>query len=258
MHKPLVAGNWKMYCTVPEGLRLLEELEPGLQPHAGAVDLVVLPPAVMLWEFAKALKGKPIALGAQNACWADEGAYTGEISPRMLAGWCSYLLIGHSERRQIFGETDEQVNLKLRASLRHGLRPIVAVGETLAENEQKRTREVVQRQLEKALDGSEPGWAATLSIAYEPVWAIGTGRAATPEYANEVMGMIRSLLRDAFNSGGETIRILYGGSVIGSNAMSLMVQPEIDGALVGGASLRPAEFVAIVQAAAQAARERPA
>lgn len=245
-----------MHCTVPEGLQLLEQLLPGLERYGGEVELVILPPFVMLWEFAKVLKGRPVALGAQNACWADEGAFTGEISPRMLAGWCSYLLIGHSERRQIFGETDEQVNRKLKAALRHGLHPIVAVGETLAENEQHRTEEVIGRQMAGALEGSEPGWAGVLSIAYEPVWAIGTGRAATPEYANDVMGMIRDLLREAFSgSGGEAIRILYGGSVTAGNARSLMVQPEIDGALVGGASLKPLEFVAIVQAAAEARHE---
>ena len=245
-----------MHCTVPEGLQLLEQLQPGLERYAGEVELVILPPFVMLWEFAKVLKGRPVALGAQNACWADEGAFTGEISPRMLAGWCSYLLIGHSERRQIFGETDEQVNLKLKAAFRHGLRPIVAVGETLAENEQHRTEEVIGRQMAGALEGSEPGWAGVLSIAYEPVWAIGTGRAATPEYANDVMGMIRDLLRAAFSgSRGEAIRILYGGSVTAANARSLMVQPEIDGALVGGASLKPLEFVAIAQAAAEARHE---
>ncbi len=253
VRKPLVAGNWKLHCTVPEGLRLLEELGPMLQPYTSAVDVAVLPPMVMLWEAAKTLRGRQIAVGAQNACWADQGAFTGEISAKMLAGWCTYLLIGHSERRQLFGETDEQVNQKLKAALRWGLRPIVAVGESLAENELGHTEAVIRHQFAAALAGSEPGWAAPLAIAYEPVWAIGTGRAATPEYANQTMGLIRRLLEDTFPQGGQAIRILYGGSVTAANARSLMDQPEIDGALVGGASLNATEFTAIIEAAARAA-----
>jgi len=247
--KPFIAGNWKMHDTVAEGLGLIAALRPGLERLAGAVDVAILPPMVMLWEAAQALRGSPIGVGAQNAFWEDRGAYTGEVSAAMLAGWCTYLLIGHSERRQLFGETDETVNRKLKAALRHGLRPIVAVGETLMENEAGHTEAVIEQQLRGGLAGSEPKWAASLTIAYEPVWAIGTGRAATPVDANAVMGTIRQLLHGRFGDAGRTIRILYGGSVSAANAASLMAQPEIDGALVGGASLKPAEFVAIVEAA---------
>lgn len=250
MPKQLVAGNWKMHFTVPEGLRVVEELLGRLQPFTGAVEVVVLPPAIMLWEVAHALQGSAIEVGAQNACWADEGPFTGEISPRMLAGWCQYLLIGHSERRQLFGETDEELNRKLKAGFKHHLEMILAVGETLEEHDAGRTEEVVTRQLRAALFGLEPAAAAHLSIAYEPIWAIGTGRAATPEYANGVMGKIRELVTREFH-GASQVRILYGGSVTAANAPSLMQQPNINGALVGGASLKPEEFARIVGAAAK-------
>ncbi len=252
MRRPLVAGNWKMHLTVEEGLQLLQVCRPRLEPMARRVDIVVLPPAVTLWPAAALLRGSPIQLGAQNACWEDEGPFTGEISPRMLAGWCQYLLIGHSERRQIFHEPDKLINLKLRASLRHGLKPILAVGETLEEHDGGQTDQVVTAQVTAALHGSHPSWAYTLSVAYEPVWAIGTGRAATPEYANGAMAGIRRLLRDHFADAADGIRILYGGSVTADNAVELMAQPEIDGALVGGASLKPDAFTAIVAAAAAA------
>lgn len=250
--RPLVAGNWKMHYTVEEGLRLLEELRPQLEPYADRVDIVVLPPAVTLWPAAAALRGSPIQLGAQNACWEDQGPLTGEISPRMLAGWCEYLLVGHSERRQLFHETDQEMNLKLKAAFRNAVRPILAVGETLEEHDARQTDQVVRAQLDKAMQGSQPSWAGHLSVAYEPVWAIGTGRAATPEYANGVMARIRQLLRDHFGGAADAIRILYGGSVTADNARDLMAQPEIDGALVGGASLKSDAFTAIVAAAAAA------
>ncbi len=250
MLKPLVAGNWKMHFTVPEGLRVAEELRGQLHAFTAAVDMVVLPPAVMLWEVAHALQASGIAVGAQNACWADEGPFTGEISPRMLAGWCPYLLIGHSERRQLFGETDEELNRKVKAGFKHHLELILAVGETLEEHDAERTEEVVTRQLRAALFDLPPLATAHLSIAYEPIWAIGTGRAATPEYANGVMGMIRGLITDEFHGEGQ-VRILYGGSVTAANTRSLMEQPNINGALVGGASLKPAEFARIVSAAAE-------
>jgi triosephosphate isomerase len=231
-------------------VQLLQAYRPRLEPLAARVDIVVLPPAVTLWPAATVLRGSPIQLGAQNACWEDEGPFTGEISPRMLAGWCPYLLIGHSERRQKFHESDREVNLKLRAALRNGLNPIVAVGETLEEHDAGQTDQVVAAQVTAALHGSHSGWADTLSVAYEPVWAIGTGRAATPEFANGVMAGIRRLLRERFSQAADAIRILYGGSVTGDNAAQLMVQSEIDGALVGGASLKPDAFTAIVAAAA--------
>jgi triosephosphate isomerase len=253
MLRPLVAGNWKMHLTVEEGLQLLQVYRSRLEPLAARVDIVVLPPAVTLWPAAGVLRGSPIQLGAQNTGWEDEGPFTGEISARMLAGWCPYVLIGHSERRQIFHEPDQWINLKLRAAVHHGLKPILAVGETLEEHDAGQTDRVVTAQVTTALDGSHRDWADSLSVAYEPVWAIGTGRAATPEYANGVMARIRRLLREEFASAAAGIRILYGGSVTADNAADLMAQPEIDGALVGGASLKPDAFTAIVAAAAATA-----
>jgi triosephosphate isomerase (TIM) len=251
MRRPLIAGNWKMHFTVPEGLEYALRLRHDLDPFASLVDLVVLPPSVMLWEIANALRGCPIEVGAQNAAWEDQGPFTGEISPRMLAGWCPYLLIGHSERRQLFGETDEQLNRKLQAAFRNNLKVILAIGETLEEHEIGRTQEVITRQLSAALYGIEVRRATDLTIAYEPVWAIGTGKAATPEYANDTMGSIRSLLEGTVGRLAAEMRILYGGSVTAANAWSLMEQPEIDGALVGGASLKAADFTEIVRAAAE-------
>src|SRR2546428_3696392 len=254
MRKPLIAGNWKMHFTVPEGLEYALELRRDLEPYSAVVDVVILPPALMLWEIANALRGCPIEVGAQNAGWEDQGPFTGEISPKMLAGWCHYLLIGHSERRQLFNETDEELNRKLQAAFRNSLKVILALGETLEEHELGRTQEVITRQLSAALYGIDVKRAADLTIAYEPVWAIGTGRAATPEYANETMGLIRGLLVGRFAQIATDIRILYGGSVTPANARSLMDQPEIDGALVGGASLKQADFTEIVRAAAEVAR----
>ena len=251
MRRPLIAGNWKMHFTVPEGLEYALRLRHDLEVFATLVDLVILPPAVMLWEIANALRGCPIEVGAQNASWEDQGPFTGEISPRMLAGWCHYLLIGHSERRQLFNETDEQLNRKLQAAFRHKLKVILALGETLEEHDLGRTEEVITRQLSAALYGIDVKRAIDLTIAYEPVWAIGTGRAATPEYADETMGMIRNLLGGKFGQLASEIRILYGGSVNPANARSLMEKPEIDGALVGGASLKAADFTAIVKSTAE-------
>jgi triosephosphate isomerase len=254
MRKPLIAGNWKMHFTVPEGLEYALQLRRDLELLADRVDLVILPPAVMLWEIANALRGCSIEVGAQNASWEDQGPFTGEISPRMLAGWCHYLLIGHSERRQLFNETDEQLNRKLQAAFRNNLKVILAIGETLEEHDLGRTQEVVTRQLRAALYGIEVRRAADLGIAYEPVWAIGTGKTATPDYANQTIGLIRDLLREPFGQLAAEMRILYGGSVTPANARSLMEQPEIDGALVGGASLKAADFTAIVRTTAEVAQ----
>jgi triosephosphate isomerase len=256
MRKPLIAGNWKMHFTVPEGLEYALRLRRDLVPYAELVDVIVLPPAVMLWEIANALRGCHIKVGAQNAGWEDQGPFTGEISPKMLAGWCDYLLIGHSERRQLFGETDEELNRKLHAALRHGLKVILAVGETLDEYETGRTVEVITRQLNAALYGVTLKDATDLTIAYEPVWAIGTGKAATPEYANQTMGLIRTLLARSFDELAPSVRVIYGGSVTPANARSLMQQPEIDGALVGGASLKAADFAQIVQATADVVQSK--
>jgi triosephosphate isomerase (TIM) len=251
MRRPLIAGNWKMHFTVPEGLEYALRLNRDLEGYAELVDLVILPPAVMLWEIANALRDSPVAVGAQNAGWEDQGPFTGEISPRMLAGWCPYLLIGHSERRQLFRETDEELNRKLHAALRHRLKIILAVGETLEEYDAGRTADVITLQMNAALYGVTPDGGIDLTIAYEPVWAIGTGRAATPEYANDTMALIRRLLVRSFGDRAAAMRVLYGGSVTPANARRLMEQPEIDGALVGGASLKAADFTQIVQATAE-------
>lgn len=256
MRKPLIAGNWKMHFTVPEGVEHASRLRTELESFADRVDLLVLPPSIMLWEVAQVLRGSPLQVGAQNAAWQDQGAFTGEISPQMLAGWCPYLLLGHSERRKIFRETDEEINSKVKAALRHRLHVILAVGETLDEYDAGQTAEIITAQMNADLDGVELKHPGELAIAYEPVWAIGTGRAATPEYANETMGWIRSLLRQSHPQHAESMRVIYGGSVTPANAKSLMEQPEIDGALVGGASLKVDDFRHIVRASAEVAQSQ--
>jgi triosephosphate isomerase len=257
MRKPFVAGNWKMFKTVAEARHLVSELVPGLQAVAG-VDKVLCPPFTALLAVRALLEGTDIALGAQNLYWEASGAYTGEIAPPMVAELCQYVIIGHSERRSYFGETDETVNRKVQAALEYGLKPIVCVGESLEENEADRTTEVVSHQIKEGLsrlsisDSSAEDGADTLVLAYEPIWAIGTGRAATPEGANAVVAdVIRPALADLFgDTFAEAVRVLYGGSVKAGNAGEFFQQPDIDGALVGGASLKADEFTAIVQAAA--------
>lgn len=255
MRKPFVAGNWKMYKTVAEARHLVSEMVPGLQAIAG-VEKVICPAFPALLAVSALLEGSEIGLGAQDMHWESAGAFTGAVSPPMVAEFCQYVILGHSERRAHFGETDETVNRKVQAALAYGLVPILCVGETLAENEAGQTEEVVSRQVKRGLAGlgsPESGVAgANLVIAYEPVWAIGTGRAATGEAANAVVAqVIRPALAELF---GETvaqaIRVLYGGSVKAENAAEFFSQAEIDGALVGGASLKAAEFVQITQAAA--------
>lgn len=251
MRVPIIAGNWKMNTTVDEAVTLVQELVPLITAIDG-VEKVVCPPFVSLAPVAPLL-GEDIALGAQNVFYEDKGAYTGEISPVMLAPLCRYVIIGHSERRQYFGETDEIVNRKVQAAMRHGLRPIVCVGENLQQNEASETEAVVTGQVRRSL--ANVADARSLVVAYEPIWAIGTGRPATGAGANAVIGLIRQTLGDLF--GGEAaaaIRIQYGGSVTAANSAEFLSQPEIDGALVGGASLRASEFAAVVAAAAQAKR----
>jgi triosephosphate isomerase len=247
---PIVAGNWKMNTTAIEALALLEGMLPGLV-SVPEIERVLCPPFVSLAVMAPRLTGTGIGLGAQSMHWEDAGAYTGEVSPLMVKPLCGYVILGHSERRAYFAETDATVNKRVHAAFRHGLIPIVCVGETLAENEAGMTAAVVRRQMREGLAGVTPPQGERLVIAYEPVWAIGTGRAATPEGANGVAGeVVRSSLCELF--GAETaaaIRIQYGGSVTAANASAYFSQPEIDGALVGGASLKPAEFLQIVMAA---------
>jgi triosephosphate isomerase len=250
MREPLVAGTWKMYKSVAEARHLVSELVPGMQSIEG-VGKVLCPPFTALLAVRALLEGTDIAIGAQNIYWEASGAYTGEISPAMVAELCQYVIIGHSERRAYFGETNASVNRKVHAALSHGLIPILCVGETLEENDANRTAEVVSSQLQEGLARLDLEDGNAIIIAYEPVWAIGTGKAATAEGANSVVAdVIRPVLAEAF---GETfsaqVRVLYGGSVKSDNAKEFFNQPDIDGALVGGASLKVDEFTAIVQAA---------
>ncbi len=250
MRIPLVAGNWKMHLTVAEARELVFAMSRSLNEVRG-VEKVLCPPFTALLAVAALLKGTDIGLGAQNMHWEEQGAFTGEIAPGMVKEFCEYVILGHSERRKYFGETDETVNRKVHAAQAHDLTPIVCVGETLKENEAGRTAEVVSRQVREGLKGLDAAFAARVVVAYEPVWAIGTGRAATGPDANRVVAeVIRPTLAEMF--GEETaraVRVLYGGSVKAGNAAEFFTQPQIDGALVGGASLKPEEFVQIVRIA---------
>jgi triosephosphate isomerase len=250
----MVAGNWKMNTTVDEGIALARAVCAAVAPIHG-VEVAVLPPFTHLWPVRAALGGSAVRLGAQDVYWKDAGAFTGEISPAMLAGWCEIVLVGHSERRHIFGERDDEVGRKFVASLAHGLEVILAVGETSDERDAGRTFDVVDRQLDAVFAEMEaaPGADAWV-IAYEPVWAIGTGRTATPEQAQEVVGHIKDHVRARFLT--DSPRVLYGGSVTAANAASLFAERDIDGALVGGVSLRAEEFGVIVAAAAVATPAR--
>jgi len=240
-----------MYKTVSEARHLVSEMVPGLQAVSG-VDKVLCPPFIDLLAIAALLEGTDIGLGAQNMHWEASGAFTGEVSPPMVAELCKYVILGHSERRAYFGETDATVNRKVQAALAHNLVPIVCVGETLTEYEAGRTNEVVFRQMKLGLTGIELPDGNALVVAYEPVWAIGTGRAATGKGANAVVAdVIRVALAEQFGSQvSQEVRVLYGGSVKGDNAAEFFAEPEIDGALVGGASLKAPDFIRIVQAAA--------
>ncbi len=250
MRKPMVAGNWKMNKGLYETRDLIREMYPVL--HAVEdVEIVVCPPFIGLGVAKREVDESAIKLGAQNMHWAESGAFTGEISPVMLKELCEFVILGHSERRAMFGETDETVNKKTLAALAHGLKPIVCVGETLEENQSGITAEVVSRQVRADLEGLTQEQAEQVVIAYEPVWAIGTGLAATPEGANAVhKDVIRPILREMFGEEiGDGMRILYGGSVNPGNAAELFGQSDIDGGLIGGASLKAESFIALVKAA---------
>ena len=251
MRKPFIAGNWKMHKTAAEARELVTGLIPGLI-KIETVDRVLCPPFTDLWSVKDILDGTGIGLGAQNMYWEVSGAFTGEIAPPMLAEICQYVILGHSERRQYFGETDETVNRKIKAALAHDLTPIVCIGESLDENRSGLTSDVVNRQVLGGLAGLTPEQGFKLVIAYEPIWAIGTGLAATPEDANAIhKDVVRVALIDMFGEeAAQTIRILYGGSVKPDNASSFFDQSDIDGALVGGASLKAESFIAITEAAA--------
>jgi len=252
MRTPIVAGNWKMNKTVEEARSLVFSMNRKLHEVKG-VEKVLCPPFPALLAVSALLQGTDIGLGAQNMHWEDKGAFTGEVAANMIAEFCQYVILGHSERRAYFGETDETVNRKLHAAMSHNLTPIVCVGETLDENEAGRTGEIVRRQISQGLAGVDPAKAAGIIVAYEPIWAIGTGRASSGENANAVLAdHIRPALADLFGDDvAQAIRIQYGGSVTSTNADEFFGQPDIDGALVGGASLKPDEFVAIAQAAAK-------
>jgi len=245
MRIPMIAGNWKMNTTVDEAVKLVNEMRPGLEKITG-VDRVVCPPFISLAAVKELLKGSSVKLGAQNLYFEEKGAYTGEISPLMLADLCQFVIIGHSERRQYFGETGEIISKKVQAALGVKLTPILCVGERLEENEAGRTKEVVAEQLRSSLAGiNEPDGLIT---AYEPIWAIGTGKAATGKQANETIGFIRQNIAKLYSDSiAQAMRILYGGSVNSANVAEFISQPEIDGALVGGASLKAVEFVGIVK-----------
>jgi len=252
MRRKFVAGNWKMNKTAEEARLLLNELIPAIQPLS-QVERAVCPPFPYLMMVRHMVEGTGIGVGAQNMHWEAAGAFTGEVSPNMVAEFCQYVILGHSERRTYFGETNETVNRKVKSALASGLTPIVCVGETLAENEAGKTAEVVWTQITEGLKDLTPEDGLKLVIAYEPVWAIGTGRAATAEVAQSVhANVVRPALAHLFGQAvADQIRIQYGGSVTAKNAPELFAMTDIDGALVGGASLKPAEFAAIVQAAAE-------
>ena len=247
---PLVAGNWKMHKTAAEALRLIEEMLPDLRNVKG-VEKLVCPPATALMALSAVLDGEGIALGAQNLYWEKEGAYTGELAAAMIAEFCQYVIIGHSERRALFHESDLDVHRKVQAALQTDLRPVLCVGETLEQNEAGRAAEVVSNQLQAALGGVQLNSANAMVIAYEPVWAIGTGKAATPEATDKLLrNVVRPTLAGLFGEEiAQGMRVLYGGSVNAANAASFFGQPEIDGALVGGASLKAKEFIEITKAA---------
>lgn len=269
MRTPMIAGNWKMNTTVAEAVALVSEMHGGIHAapqtesvvcpagiclsdlEAGLdvianVDKVICPPFVSLAEVKEIIKGSSIKLGAQNLYFEEEGAYTGEISPLMLSELCEFVIIGHSERRQYFHETNEVVNKKIKAALKVGLKPILCVGEKLEENEAGRTGAVIAEQLKFSLANVDS--PKGLTVAYEPIWAIGTGRAATGQQANGTIGFIRQSLARLYNEAvSQKMRILYGGSVTADNVAEFMKQPEIDGALVGGASLKAEQFLSITK-----------
>lgn len=251
MRKTIIAGNWKMNKTLREGQELAIALRRELY-QIEDIDIVVCPPYTLLAYLADALETSNILIGAQDVYWQDEGAFTGEVSPVMLKDiGCRFVIIGHSERRLYFGETNESVNNKLKASLRHNLTPIVCVGETLSQRESGETFKVLDDHIENGLKDITDTDILKIVIAYEPVWAIGTGKTATSQQAQEAQKYIRDLLRKMYNDIADTVRIQYGGSVKPDNITELMSQPDVDGALVGGGSLKIETFAEIVKKASE-------
>src|SRR6202142_3778115 len=252
MRTPLVAGNWKMNKTVEEARPLVDSMSAKLRGIKGVEKALCRPFPALVAVHAQ-LEGSDLGLGAQNMYWEEKGAFTGEVSPLMVKELCHYVILGHSERRTYFGETDETVNKKVQAAQKYDLIPIVCVGETLQQYESKQTSEVVARQIRLGLADIDSSFAPRMIVAYEPVWAIGTGKASSGPSANEVVGkVIRGALSELFgDKTAQAIRVLYGGSVTASNAAEFFGQSEIDGALVGGASLKVDEFVGITKAASK-------
>lgn len=246
MRKPIIAGNWKMNNTVAEAVKLVDELKPLVKD--AKCDVVVCPTFVCLDAVLKAAQGSNVKVGAQNMYFEEKGAFTGEVSPDMLKSMgVEYVIIGHSERRQYFAETDETVNKKLKAAYAHGLVPILCVGESLSEREADITEEVIGKQVKLDLAGLDKTQVEKLVIAYEPIWAIGTGKTATSDQANDVIAFIRKVVSDLYGEEiGSKVRIQYGGSVKPATIKEQMGKPDIDGALVGGASLKANDFAAIV------------
>jgi triosephosphate isomerase len=247
MRTSIIAGNWKMNTTIEAGLALAAQVVQRIDGASG-VEKVVCPPFVHLPEMAPALRGTTVKLGAQNAHWEEKGAFTGEVSPAMLTGLVEYVIIGHSERRQYFGETDETVNRRLKGVLAAGLKPIMCIGETGDQRTAGETEAVLAQQVEEGLADIVP--AASFVIAYEPVWAIGTGVAATADDAQTACSFIRSRLRERFGAVADEIRIQYGGSMNAKNAAEILANGDVDGGLIGGAALDADAFAAIVSAAA--------
>jgi triosephosphate isomerase (TIM) len=248
MRTPLIVGNWKMFTIPSEAAELAEDLARRLEGVQG-IDVVLAPPFTSLASVGPRIRGRGIELAAQDLHWEDRGAYTGEISHGMLEALnCRYVIVGHSERRRFFGETDHQISMKVRAALRGGLRPILCVGEEEKERNAGLLNQVITRQVGRGLEDIPSGAAVHLAVAYEPVWAIGTGKAATPEDAAEAHGVIRSQLEGALGlEASRSVRVLYGGSVSGENTPAFAARKEVDGVLVGGASLKAAEFASIVR-----------
>ncbi len=249
MRTPFVAGNWKMNKTADAAVTFVTEIAPELNAIDG-IDIAVCPPFMAIPAVAQTLAGTKIGVGAQNMYYETSGAYTGEVSPAMLQGLCRYVILGHSERRALFGETDEGVNKKIFAALAHGLTPIVCVGESLAQNQAGETQAFVSGQVRAAFANLTPEQAATCVVAYEPIWAIGTGLSATAQQAEDIIrASVRDVLTELFGDDtAQAIRIQYGGSVTEDNISDFMRQPDIDGALVGGASLKPT-FIKLVRGA---------
>jgi len=254
MRMPLIAGNWKMNTTLGEAIALVKKMRPGLE-RIESVEKVICPPFISLAAIKGLIEGSSIKLGAQNMYFEEKGAYTGEISPLMLAELCEFVIVGHSERRHYFKETGEVIDKKVEVALKVGLKPILCIGETLEENEAGRTEEILIRQL--GSPSNRAYYSGGLVLAYEPVWAIGTGRAASGKQANDTIGFIRRQVSKQYGREiAQQVRILYGGSVTAGNIAEFINQPEIDGALVGGASIKADEFLGIVRQTSEIKRVR--